>query len=121
MLIVDSDPAILEPLQKILTAETSYEVRTAPSSFLAGIECERFRPHVMLIDIHLAEGDAAKLCEHLRRNDDLLMTRIIAMSGKLTEGQIAQLTSKGFDGFLRKPFNARQVVECIETAHAVVY
>ncbi|MCA9285067.1 MAG: response regulator [Phycisphaerales bacterium] len=121
VLIVDADTAIVEPLQRILSSETNYEVRTATNSFLAGIECERFRPHVMLLDIHMADGDISRLLEHLRKNEDLVITRIIAMSGKLTEGQIAQLTHRGFDGILRKPFNVRQVVECVDAAHAVVY
>ena len=43
------------------------------------------------------------------------------MTGKLTDGQAAQLTHQGFDGALRKPFSVRQVIESIEGAMAVVY
>ena len=49
------------------------------------------------------------------------MTKIIAMSSKLTDGQVAQLSHQGFDGALRKPFSVRQVIDAIEGAHAVVY
>ena len=45
----------------------------------------------------------------------------IAMSGRLTDGQITRLTCSGFDGVLRKPFTVRQVIDSIENAVAVVY
>ena len=34
---------------------------------------------------------------------------------------LRRLASGGFDGFLRKPFHVRQVIEAIEDAVAVVY
>ncbi len=121
VLIVDDDEEIVSTLQKILTEQTSYEVRSATSAFAAGIECERFRPHVMLLNIHLADGDGLGICSLLTQSDDLEVTRIIAMSDKLTDGQAAQLTHQGFDSTLRKPFSVRQVIDAIEGASAVVY
>ena len=56
----------------------------------AGVECERFRPHVVLLDLHLADGDGKGILQVLRNHDDLQMTKIIGMSGKLTDGQVAQ-------------------------------
>jgi excisionase family DNA binding protein len=121
VLVVDSDEEVCGQLRDILSEQTNYEVRIAASSFLAGVECERFRPHVLLIDIHSAEGDGRVVCRALRENDDLQITKIIAMSGKLTDGQVAQLVHQGFDGALKKPFSVRQVIESIEGAHAVGY
>ena len=121
VLIVDSDPEILETLQTILSEKTSYEVQTATTYFSAGYECERFRPHVVLIDIHMNDGDAGKISRFVQNSDDLQMTKMIAMSNKLTDGQAAHMTQSGFDGTLRKPFSVRQVIDAIEGAHAVVY
>lgn len=121
VLIVDRDEAVGEKLCEILSEQTSYEVRVASTAFAAGIECERFRPHVMLLDIHMTDGDGRSVCAALRENDDLQVTKLIAMSDKLTDGQIAQLTQRGFDGSLRKPFSVRQVIDAIDGAHAVVY
>lgn len=121
VLIVDSDDEVVGTLQKILSEETSYDVRTAAGVFTAGIECERYRPHVMLLDIHLAEDEARRICSELRRHDDLQMMKVVAMTSKLTDGQMAQLKHQGFDSAIRKPFSVRQVIEAIEHAHAVVY
>jgi CheY-like chemotaxis protein len=95
------------------------------------MECERFKPHVMLLDVHLggegamgggAGGDGARAVARLVRDDDeLQLTRLIGMSGKLTDGQLQALKSGGFDGFLKKPFQVRQVVDAIEHATSVVH
>lgn len=120
VLIVDDDAEITSVLQRVLSEQASYEVKVSRTGFEAGMECERFRPHVVLLDVHLGESDATNVPEFIRSNDDLVMTRIIAMSGKLTDGQAAGLRGRGFEGFLKKPFQVRQVIQAIEKAHALV-
>jgi excisionase family DNA binding protein len=121
VLIVDDDPEVVTLLEKGLKEQTNYEVRSAINGFEAGMECERFKPHVMLLDVHLNEGDAREVADFVRSDDDLQLTRIIAMSGKLTDGQLQGLKTTGFDGYLKKPFALRQVVEAIESATSVVH
>lgn len=121
VLIVDSDEEVTNTLKTILAEQTKYEVRVASSAFSAGVECERFRPHVVLLDLHLADGDGRTIVKMLQTSDDLQVTKIIGMSGKLTDGQAAQLKHQGFDSALRKPFTVRQVIDAIEAAHAMVY
>src|SRR5687768_8702355 len=121
VLIVDVDEEVITTLRTILSEQTNYEVRTAINAFGAGMECERFRPHVMLMDLHLADGEGKGILKVMQSNDDLQMTKVIGMSGKLTDGQAAQLKHQGFESALRKPFSVRQVIDAIETAHAMVY
>ena len=47
--------------------------------------------------------------------------KVIAVSGKMTDEEAKGLLASGFDGFLRKPFHVRQVIEAVEDAVAVVY
>lgn len=121
VLIVDQDESVVSTLKNILSEQTNFEVRVAASAFEAGVECERFRPHVMLLDMHLSDGEGKQITKVIQGNDDLQVTKIVGMSGKLTDGQVASLGQQGFDGALRKPFTVRQVIEAIEGAHAVVY
>lgn len=121
VLVVDDEKDIVEVLHKVLSEQANYEVRTATTGFAAGLECERFKPHVLLLDIHLSEGDARAVANMVRGEDDLQLTKIIAMSGKLTDGQLVGLRGQGFDGFLKKPFQVRQVIEEIEKAVALVH
>jgi excisionase family DNA binding protein len=120
VLVVDDDRQVVDTLEKVLTEQTSYEVKTSINAFQAGMECERFRPHVLLMDIHVGENDARMLVDQVRKNEHLQFTKIIAMSGKLTDGQAQGLRPAGFDGFLKKPFQIRQVVEAIESATNLV-
>ncbi|MCG8401851.1 MAG: response regulator, partial [Firmicutes bacterium] len=91
------------------------------SGFACGVACEKFRPHVMLLDMHLPDVAGEDVLKLIRSNDDLQLTKVIAMSGKLTDGQAQHLVNNGFDGFLKKPFHVRQVIEVVEDATALVY
>src|SRR4051794_26725586 len=105
VLIVDSDEEVLSTLRTILSEQTSYEVRTATTAFAAGLECERFRPHVLLLDLHLADGDGRNVIKLIQSNEDLQGTKGVGMSSNLTDGQAAQLPHQGFESTLRKPFS----------------
>lgn len=121
VLIVDDEKEVVEVMERILTEQTSYEVKSAVSGFQAGMECERFKPHVILLDLHLGDGDGRQFADMVRKNEHLTFTKIVAMSGKLTDGQSQGLRGQGFDGFLKKPFQLRQVVEAIENATNLVH
>ncbi len=121
ILIVDDESEIVEVLEKVLTEQANYEVKTAHSGFAAGIECEKFRPHVMFLDMHLGDLRGEAVLKLVKDNPDLQLTKIIAMSGKLTDGQSQHLLQTGFDGYLKRPFHVRQVIEAVEDAVALVY
>ncbi len=121
VLIVDDEQDIVEVLEKILEDEAKYEVEVCKGGFEAGVTAEKFRPHVILLDMHLVTIDAKEVCKQVKNSNDLQLTKVIALSGKLTDDEAKALQSSGFDGFLRKPFHVRQVIESIEDAMAVVY
>ena len=121
ILIVDDEQDIVEVLEKILEDEAKYEVEVAKGGFGAGITAEKFRPHVILLDMHLGAIDGREVCKQVKNSSDLQLTKVIAMSNKMSDEEAKALTTSGFDGFLRKPFHVRQVIEAIEDAMAVVY
>jgi len=121
ILIVDDEQDIVEVLEKILEDEAKYEVEVTRGGFAAGVMADKFRPHVILLDMHLKDVDAPEVCKLVKKSPDLQLTKVIAMSGKLTEGQSQGLIQGGFDGYLKKPFHVRPVIESIEDATAIVY
>ena len=121
ILIVDDEADIVEVLEKILEDEAKYEVEVAKGGFAAGVIAEKFRPHVILLDLNLSDIDGKEVAKQVKNNPDLQLTKVIAMSGKLTDQEAQGLLATGFDGFLRKPFHVRQVIEAIEDSMAVVY
>ncbi|MEM1185798.1 MAG: response regulator [Planctomycetota bacterium] len=116
VLIADDDQEVVGVLRRVLTEQTNYEVSAAHGLFEAGLECERFRPHVLLLDVHLDDADGRAIADIVRSGDSTQMTRLIAMSGKLTDGQAQGLRAAGFDAVLKKPFQVRQVIDAIESA-----
>jgi excisionase family DNA binding protein len=121
VLIVDDEQDIVEVLEKILEGEAKYEVEVAKSGFSAGVTAEKVRPHVILLDMHLRDVDGKEVCKQVKASPDLQLTKVIAMSGKMSEEELKGLLASGFDGYLKKPFHVRQVIESIEDAVAVVY
>lgn len=114
VLIADDETEVVETLARVLREQSGYEVQTAMTSFAAGLACERFKPTVVLLDVHLDEGDGRELARLIRSSDAARTARLIGMSGKLTDGQAQQLRAAGYDEFLKKPFQVRQVIEAIQ-------
>ena len=121
VLVVDFDEQVGSTLQRVLAEEADYDVHISTNLFEAGLECERFRPHVILFDVDMAGDLTDSVCKALRECDELQGTRIVAVTSRLTEGQVAQMGSRGFDGVLRKPFTVRQVIESLEEVHSVLF
>lgn len=76
VLIVDDEKEVVEVMERILTEQTSYEVKSEVSGFQAGMECERFKPHVILLDLHLGDGDGRQFADMVRKNEHLTFTKI---------------------------------------------
>lgn len=121
VLIVDDEADIVSVIEKVLEDEVKYEVEVARSGFAAGVAAEKFRPQVILIDLHLKDLDAREVVKQVKANPDLQLTKVIAMSGKISDADVKAMLSQGFDGFLRKPFHVRQVIEKIEETTSVIY
>lgn len=121
VLVIDEDSEIVTVLAKVLADQAGYEVQVANGGFEAGLVAQEFEPHVLFMDMHLQDAPGEKVMRAIKDHDDLQMTKIIAMSGKLTEGQSQHLISRGFDGYLKKPFHVRQVIDLVEEHTAIVY
>jgi excisionase family DNA binding protein len=122
VMIVDDEQDIVEVLERILEDEAKYEVEVAKSGFMAGITAEKSKPHVILLDMHLKDIDGREVAKLVKGNSDLQLTKVIAMSGKMSEEELKSLSNTGtFDGYLKKPFNVRHVIQTIEDATSVVY
>ena len=121
VLIIDADRDVADVLEKVLEEEAHFEVEVAPTAFAAGLAAERFRPHVILLDLHLRDVDPRAVLELIRASSELQLTKLVAMSDRLSPAEGQDLAHKGFDAFLKKPFHIRQVLEAVEQATQVTY
>jgi CheY-like chemotaxis protein len=116
VLLVDDEIEALELLKDVFASNPKYEVDTAANGFEAGMAAERFRPHVILLDLMLTDVDGRQVCKNIKQNPNLAAVKVIAVSGQLTTRQGQKLLAEGFDGFLSKPFNLAAVFQAVEDA-----
>lgn len=121
ILIVDDEGDIVEMLRDLLSQQATYDVQVARNGFEAGLAAERIKPHVILLDINLGDINGKDVCKTIRMNPELQMTKVVAMSGQLTDDEGKALLTQGFEGFIKKPFTIQMVIQAIEDAVAVVY
>jgi two-component system OmpR family response regulator len=114
ILIAEDEPGIVEILREELSKDRSLDVRSAASGWEAGLALLEFRPHLLLLDYNLGDMDGLAVTQKIRENPQLRGTRILVMSGYLTEEQGMDLLSKGIDDFIRKPFRLDELVAKVD-------
>src|SRR5204863_9137740 len=79
VLIVDNEPSNREIL-RLLLDYSGYDVLMAVSGNSALELARRARPHVIISDLHMSDGDGFDLIENVRRNPELRDTPVIFVS-----------------------------------------
>jgi len=114
VLILESDSDLAEVLQKSLSEQAEYEVKTAGSAFEAGAIVVEFMPHVMLVDAETVDLNPQAVVRFLRSNPELQDTKVVAVNSGITDAERQEWLQAGFDECLAKPFEIRQIVELVE-------
>ncbi|UCG17353.1 MAG: helix-turn-helix domain-containing protein [Phycisphaerales bacterium] len=120
VLILDADEEFAGSLVNALTKDDRFDVRTAASSFEAGIIAQATRPHIMLVDVAVPGFSARHFTRALRACDELSGTKLIATGTGLTSGQGETCRQDGFQAYLCKPFGVHELIRAIEGLAAVV-
>jgi len=113
VLVVDDDPDIVELFVDALGRDGRFDIRTASTGFDAGVEADRFRPDVMVLDYMLPDINGNVVCKTIRESEELRNIRIIIISGVVNKSAIDALLKAGADDFIRKPFNINTVIDRI--------
>ncbi len=121
ILIADSDDQTASALADILQNKAGYEVQTARSSFETGAALQKFAPHVLLISLLSEEIDAGSVCQGIRENEDLGITKIVAIANRLSDSESQALIQRGFDGYLPLSADSAEVIQKIEEVTAIIY
>ena len=120
ILIVDDEPGILSPLQ-FLMEQQGYNVLTAESGEFALQLIDQYNPDLVLLDIMLPGIDGYEVCEIVRLNPDFRNVKIIFLTAKGREVEIAKGMALGADAYIIKPFSNAEVVakvkELLENTH----
>jgi DNA-binding response OmpR family regulator len=109
VLIVEDEESILLSLEFLLGKE-GYAVTTARDG-AAGLHALQTRtPDLVLLDVMLPLIDGFELCRLIRENPALHATRIVLVTARGREAEIARGMELGADAYLTKPFSTRDLM-----------
>jgi two-component system phosphate regulon response regulator PhoB len=115
ILVVDDEAPILDLLRDTLTAE-GYEVDVAATSEAALALVRESIYDAALLDFNLPDMDGVMLHHRIREMDPELASRCVFMSGFVQSGDNLDYYSAHGGGFISKPFDIREVLNCIRNA-----
>ena len=110
ILIVDDEPNLVISLEFLMKRE-GYEVRVARDGIeaLAAIASER--PDLVLLDVMMPGKTGFEVCQAVRADPTLAGTRILLLTAKGRETDIAKGLALGANGYMTKPFSTRELAQ----------
>jgi DNA-binding response OmpR family regulator len=113
ILIVDDEPNIVIPLQ-FLMEQNGYHTLVAQSGEEALEMISKEKPDLVLLDIMLPGVDGFEVCEIIRLNPEWRHTRVIFLTAKGRDVDIAKGMVLGADEYITKPFSNQQIIEAVK-------
>lgn len=113
VLIVDDELSILVPL-KFLLEKNNYTVDLAQSGKDALEKISQRKPDLILLDIMLPDLDGYEIFQLIRENPDWDDIKVIYLSAKNRDVDIAKGLNLGVDAYVTKPFSNTELLEKIQ-------
>lgn len=110
VLIVEDEQNILLSLEFLLGKE-GYTVKTACDGAAALQSLQAQPPDLVLLDVMLPLLDGFEICRLIRDNPALRGTRIMLLTARGRETEIARGLALGADSYLTKPFSTRDLMD----------
>ena len=113
ILIVDDEPGIVVPIQ-FLMEQQGYLVMIAERGEDALDLIYKYKPDLVLLDIMLPGIDGYEVCEIIRLNPDYREIKILFLTAKGREVDIAKGLALGADAYITKPFSNDELVASVK-------
>jgi two-component system, NtrC family, response regulator AtoC len=113
VLVIDDEPGIVRSLERVLE-DRGYRVVTAGSGQQGMEMAARVRPQVVLLDLHLPDGDGLPLIRDIQRVDPAIKVIVITAFGDLKQG--IEAMKAGAADFLKKPWDVDELVLAVDNA-----
>ena len=117
VLIVDDEPNIVTSLV-FLMKKAGFETAVARDGDEALAEVERFHPDLVLLDVMMPKRDGFEVCQMLRAAGRT-EPKIILLTAKGRETEVAKGLAVGADAYVTKPFSTRDLVDQVNGLLAV--
>jgi len=116
LLLVEDDPAVTFALRAVLEAE-GIEVRSATNGRAAMSAITKQLPDVVLLDIGLPDVSGVDVYTEIATRWPRLP--VVFITAELDDTAVAQFLRRPHVGFLRKPFEAEQLLETLSRITAI--
>jgi DNA-binding response OmpR family regulator len=114
VLIVDDEISILVPL-KFLLEKNNYRVDLAQSGKDALDMITQSKPDLVLLDIMLPDLDGYEIYQMIRENSEWDDIKVIYLSAKNRDVDIAKGLNLGVDAYVTKPFSNAELLDKIQS------
>jgi DNA-binding response OmpR family regulator len=110
ILVADDEPNIVISLEYLLKRE-GYTVVVARDGeeTLALIRSER--PDLVLLDVMMPKKTGFEVCQEVRADDSLQSVKILMLTAKGRDTDVAKGVALGADAYMTKPFSTRELVQ----------
>lgn len=109
VLLVDDEPNIIMSLE-FLMKKNGYKVFIARNGAEALEILKKELPDVVILDIMMPQVDGYEVCEYIKKKKKM-EARVIFLSAKGKEADIAKGYAVGADFYMTKPFSTKKLVE----------
>jgi DNA-binding response OmpR family regulator len=113
VLCADDDEDILS-LVSLRLQRAGFEVATATDGQEAVEIARTRRPVLAVLDVMMPRRTGYEVLEELRGDESLRDIKVILLSARVQEGDVARGLDAGADAYLAKPFKAQELVAKIE-------
>ena len=108
VLIADDEPNILISLEFLMKRE-GYEVHVARDGPEALAAIQRERPDLVLLDVMMPGKSGFEVCAAVRSDEALAGVKILMLTAKGRDTDVAQGLGVGADGYMTKPFSTKEL------------
>lgn len=109
VLVVDDEPNIVVALEYLMR-QNGFDVRAARNGDEALAAIADFRPDLVLLDVMMPVKDGYQVVRKIRDDPELAGTRILMLTAKGRETEVAKGMAIGADGYITKPFSTLELV-----------
>jgi DNA-binding response OmpR family regulator len=113
VLCADDDEDILS-LVSLRLRRAGYEVATAPDGEAAVEIVRTRRPALAVLDVMMPRRTGYEVLAELRGDESLRDIKVILLSARVQESDVARGLEAGADAYLAKPFKAQELVEKVQ-------
>ena len=110
VLIADDEPNIVISLEFLMKRE-GYDVSIARDGQQTLDAIRRLRPDLVLLDVMMPLRSGLEVLQAVRADEAIAGTRILMLTAKGRETDIAKGLALGADAYMTKPFSTRELAE----------